>query len=90
LITLAYNPTGTTRIQGIGLDLDRKQPATIAIESESPGDSRTLFRFWNDDNVVAENLTAAQAHILVGKVLERVALPNKTRIRAQQKASGKR
>ena len=47
----------------------------IVIELETPGDSRTMFRLRVDDNLIAEDLTAVQAHILVGEILERIALP---------------
>jgi hypothetical protein len=52
-------------------------PATIAVEAESAGDSRTMFRLRVNGRVVGEKLTAAQAHLLVGDFLERIALPNK-------------
>ncbi len=47
----------------------------IVIELETPGDSRTMFRLRIDENFIADGLTAAQAHILVGEILERIALP---------------
>jgi hypothetical protein len=47
----------------------------IVLELETPGDSRTLFRLSVGDNVVGESLTAVQAHILIGEVLDRIALP---------------
>jgi hypothetical protein len=47
----------------------------IIIEAETPGDSRTMFRLILDDKVVGENLTAAQAHLLIGEVLDRITLP---------------
>jgi hypothetical protein len=47
----------------------------IVIEAETPGDSRTMFRLRIDANLIAEDLTAAQAHLLVGEILERIALP---------------
>jgi hypothetical protein len=34
-----------------------------------------MFRLWVDANVIAEALTAVQAHLLVGEILDRVALP---------------
>jgi hypothetical protein len=46
----------------------------IIIEPEQPGDSRALFRLLIGENVVAEGMTAAQIHILVGDILERVTL----------------
>ena len=50
-------------------------PTEIRIQAETPGDSASLFRFLIDDNVVGESLTAAEAHLLVGEILGRVALP---------------
>lgn len=47
----------------------------IVIEAETPGDSRTMFRLRIDANFIAEDLTTAQAHLLVGEILERIALP---------------
>ena len=52
-------------------------PATIGIEWQTLGDPATMFRLRIDDKVVGENLTAAQAHLLVGEILERIVLPNK-------------
>jgi hypothetical protein len=52
-------------------------PATIGIEWQTIGDPATMFRLRIDDKVVGENLTAAQAHLLVGEILERIVLPNK-------------
>ena len=50
-------------------------PKTIAVEAESPDDSATMFRLRIDDLIVGQDLTAAQAHLLVGEILERVVLP---------------
>ncbi len=47
----------------------------IAIELETPGDSRTMFRLRIDGTPIADNLTAAKAHVLVGEILERITLP---------------
>ena len=47
----------------------------ILVEFETPGDSRTMFRLRIDDKVVAGGLTAVQAHLLVGEVLDRITLP---------------
>ena len=47
----------------------------IVVEAETPGDSRTMFRLRIDANLIAEDLTTAQAHLLVGEILERIALP---------------
>ena len=46
----------------------------IVIEPEVPGDSRSLFRLLVGEKVVAEGMTAAQIHILVGDILEKGAL----------------
>jgi hypothetical protein len=54
-------------------------PVIVALETEIANDSRTMFRLRINGNVVGENLTAAQAHLLVGDVLERIVLPNKAR-----------
>ena len=47
----------------------------IVVEIEIPGDSRRLFRLRLDNNVVGENLTAVQTHLLVGEILDRITLP---------------
>jgi hypothetical protein len=47
----------------------------IVIALETPGDSRSMFRLLLDDAVIGENLTAAQAHLLVGEILDRITLP---------------
>ena len=47
----------------------------IVIETETPGDSRTMFRVLMDRLVIGENLTAAQAHLIVGEVLDRITVP---------------
>ena len=47
----------------------------IAIELETPGNSRTMFRLRIDGAPIADDLTAAQAHVLVGEILERITLP---------------
>jgi hypothetical protein len=39
----------------------------IVIEAQTPGDSRTMFRLRIDKDLIAEGLTAVQAHILVAK-----------------------
>jgi hypothetical protein len=52
----------------------------IVIEPETPGDSRSLFRLLVGEKVVAEGLTAAQAHILIGDILEKMALPKETHV----------
>ena len=47
----------------------------IVVEAETVGDSRTMFRLRIDANVIAEGLTAAQVHLLVGEILDRFTLP---------------
>ena len=47
----------------------------IVIELETPGESRSLFRLRLDNKVVGEHLTAVQAHLLVGEILDRITLP---------------
>ena len=34
-----------------------------------------MFRLRLDDNVVGENLTAVQAHLWVGEILDRISIP---------------
>jgi hypothetical protein len=46
----------------------------IIIEQEVPGDSRALLRLLVGEKVVAEGMTAAQIHILVGDILEKMTL----------------
>jgi hypothetical protein len=47
----------------------------IVIEAETPGDLRTMFRLRINASVIAEDLTEVQAELLVGEILERIALP---------------
>lgn len=54
---------------------EANRPERITIELETPGDSRSLFRLLPDDGVIGENLTAAQAHLLIGEILDRIILP---------------
>jgi hypothetical protein len=54
---------------------DRMSVERIVIELETPGDSRSLFRLRLDNKVVGENLTAAQTHLLVREILDRITLP---------------
>ena len=54
---------------------DRMSVEKIVIELETPGNSRSLFRLRLDKKVVGENLTAAQAHLLIGEILDRITLP---------------
>jgi hypothetical protein len=50
---------------------------TITVETQTPGDSATMFRLWIDGKMVGESLTAAQTHLLIGEILARVALPRR-------------
>jgi len=59
----------------------------IVIEPETPGDSRSLFRLLVGEKVIAEGLTAAQAHILIGDILEKMTLPKETEA-AKERATG--
>jgi hypothetical protein len=52
----------------------------LIIEPEAPGDSRALFRLLVDERLIAEGLTAAQAHILIGDILEKMALPKENHV----------
>jgi hypothetical protein len=56
----------------------------IVIESETPGDSRTMFRVRMNDLVIGQNLTAAQAHLIVGEVLDRITVPRPTKKHSEQ------
>jgi hypothetical protein len=47
----------------------------IVIEAETPGDSRTMFRLRIDASLIADDLTSVQAHIPVGEIFERIAMP---------------
>ena len=47
----------------------------IVIELETPGDSRTMFRLRMDASPIADDLTAVQAHVLIGEIFERITLP---------------
>jgi hypothetical protein len=45
----------------------------IVVEEHMPEESATLFRLQMSNRVIGENLTAAQAHLLVGEILGRLA-----------------
>jgi hypothetical protein len=45
----------------------------IVIEAKTPDNVETMFRLRIDSNLIAENLTPTQAHLLVREILERVA-----------------
>jgi hypothetical protein len=46
----------------------------IVIEPEVDGDNSALFRLLVGEKLVAEGMTAAQIHILVGDILEQITL----------------
>jgi hypothetical protein len=48
----------------------------IILETETADDFRAMFRLHIDDKPIGEGLTAVQAHLLVGDILEKVTLPN--------------
>jgi hypothetical protein len=62
----------------------------IVIETETPGDSRTMFRVLMDRLVIGENLTAAQAHLIVGEVLDRITLPRPAKKHSEHSWAGPR
>ena len=57
-------------------------PKSISVDAENPRDSATMFSLRIDDVIVGRGLTAAQAHLLVGEILERVTLPQRKERRA--------
>jgi hypothetical protein len=44
----------------------------IMIEAKTPVNAQTMFRLRIDTALIAENLTAFQAHLLVREILERI------------------
>jgi hypothetical protein len=48
-----------------------------SLKPKRPGDSRTMFRLHVDAKLISEGLTAAQAHLLICEILERLVLPAK-------------
>jgi hypothetical protein len=49
----------------------------IIIETETRDESRTMFRVLLDAKVVGEGLTAVQAQLVAGEIIERLVLPRK-------------
>ena len=49
----------------------------IVVQAETPGVSTSLFRVAIGRKVIAEGLTAAQAHLLVGNILEQLVRPRR-------------
>ena len=64
-------------LQALARSERRAAPAVerIVLEAETPGDLRTMFRLRLDEKIVGEGLTAAQVHVLVGEVLDRLTVP---------------
>jgi hypothetical protein len=52
----------------------------IVIETETPGDSRTMFRVEMDRLVIGENPTAAHAHLIAGEVLDELRWPGRRKL----------
>jgi len=50
----------------------------IMIEAETRGDSLVTFRLRVGMNVIAERLSAMQAHHLAGEILDRISAPSST------------
>jgi hypothetical protein len=46
----------------------------IVIEAEAPGNLQTMLRLSIDTRLIAENLTVAQAQLLIGEILDRFAV----------------
>jgi len=44
----------------------------IILEPETADDIRTMFRLRIDAKLIGEGLTAVQAHVLIGEILERI------------------
>ena len=57
---------------------DATRVKRIVVELETPGDSRTMFRLGLDDKIVGENRTAVQTHLLVGEILDRISIPQRS------------
>jgi hypothetical protein len=57
---------------------DATKVKRIVVELETPGDSRIMFRLGLDGKIVGENLTAVQAHLLVGEILDRISIPRRS------------
>ena len=56
--------------------LRRGVQVKIILETETADDFRAMFRLHIDDKPIGAGLTAVQAHLLVGDILEKVTLPN--------------
>jgi hypothetical protein len=51
-------------------------PKSISVKAETPHYSATMVSLSIDDTIVGRGLTAAQVHLLIGEILERVVLPH--------------
>ena len=49
-----------------------QQAVKIILEPETADDIRTMFRLRIDAELIGEGLTAVQAHVLIGEILERI------------------
>jgi hypothetical protein len=58
----------------------------IEIEGETP-DQRSLFRLTVNGRLIAQSLTAAQAHLLVGEIFEKALLPSEKAAKPGQTAT---
>ena len=54
----------------------------IVIQAETPGAWTSLFRVAIGRKVIAEGLTAVQANLLVGNILEQLAQPKRASLGA--------
>ena len=46
----------------------------VAIETETPTDSSSMFRVLLDDKLIGSDLTAVQAQLVVAEIIERLVL----------------
>jgi hypothetical protein len=49
----------------------------LLLEAEDQSSHRSLLRISLNGRAIANGLTTAQAHLLIGEILERFALPGK-------------
>ncbi len=61
----------------------------IVIEAEAHGNSQTMLRLIIDKHLIAENLTAPQAQLLVGEILDRIPVAEVT-LDAQEREQDRR
>jgi hypothetical protein len=61
----------------------------IVIEAEAHGNSQTMLRLSVDKHLIAENLTAPQAQLLVGEILDRIPVAEVT-LDAQEREQDRR